>query len=150
MEEEYIKVYTKNGSLIIDSRTTQIRNIILYQNIEAIITFPVNEAYGNEMLICLSKKSEYENLGNLFFHKILYFIHWLFHKNKKLISMRCSDNELLLILNEIKKNLSNVNIPSLDKGIFLNEVSNDNTQSQVKLVYSKFNLGLSDVLKKYK
>lgn len=46
--------------------------------------------------------------------------------------------------------LSNVNMPtSLNKSLFWNENSNNRNFSQVKLVYSKMNMSLSDVLMKY-
>ena len=150
MEGEDIKVYTKNGSLVIDSKIIKVREVIFYQNIEAITITPVNETYDNEMLMFFSKHIEYENLGKHFFHKIIYSIYLLFHRNRKLISVNYSNNDLLLILNEIKNNLPNVNIPtSLNKSLFWNDNSDNYNFSQVKLVYSKSNLSLSDILKKY-
>ncbi|HEX8576625.1 MAG TPA: hypothetical protein VF677_10075 [Flavobacterium sp.] len=150
MEGEDITVYTKNSSLIIDSRIIKIREIIAYKSIEAIIITHVNETYDNEMLIFLSKNIEYENLGKHFFHKILYSIYLFFHKNKNIITISYSNSDLLLILNEVKNNLSNINIPtSLDRSLFWNGNSNNYNFSQVKLIYSKSNLSLSDVLKKY-
>lgn len=150
MEGEDITVYTKNSSLIIDSRIIKIREIIAYKSIEDIIITHVNETYDNEMLIFLSKNIEYENIGKYFFHKILYLIYLFFHRTRNRITISYSNSDLLLILDEVKNNLSNVNIPtSLDKSLFWNENSNSFNCSQVKLIYSKNNLSLSDVLKKY-
>ena len=150
MEGEDIKVYTTNCSLIIDSKIIKIREIIPYKNIEAITITHVNETYENEMLVYLSKSIEYENLGIFFFHKIIYSIYLLFHRNRNLISMSYSNDDLFLILNEIKNNLSNVSIPtSLNKSLFWSENSDNHNFSQVKLIYSRFNLSLLDVLKKY-
>lgn len=148
MEGEDIKVYTKNYSLIIDSKIIKIRELITYENIEAIVVMHVNETYDNEMVLYLSKPIEYENLGKHFFHKIIYSIYLLFHRNRTLISMSYSNDDLCLILNEIKKNLANVNVPiKLNKSLFWNENSDNSNFSQVKLVYSRLNLSLYEVLK---
>ncbi|SMP36910.1 hypothetical protein [Flavobacterium hercynium] len=148
MEGEKIKVYTRNCLLIIDSKILRIRQIIPYQNIDSITITHVNETYDNEMIVSLSKPIKYENLGPFFLHKIIYAIYLLFRTNRNLVNISYSDNDLLLILNEIKNNLPNVNIPvSLDKSLFWNENSNNHNFSQVKLVYSKLNLSLFDVLK---
>lgn len=150
MEGEDIKIYTKNYSLIIDSKIIKIREIVPYKNIEAITITHVNETYENEMHMFLSKPIEYENIGSFFFHKIIFSIYLLFHRNRNIISMSYSNDDLLLILNEIKNNLSNVNIPtSLNKSLFWIENSDNHNFSQVKLIYSKSNMTLLDVLTKY-
>jgi len=87
MEGEDITVYTKNRFLIIESKIIKIREVISYENIEAIILMHVNETYDNEMLLFLSEGIEYENTGKYFFHKIIYNIFLLFHKNKKMIRL---------------------------------------------------------------
>ncbi|MDR6761942.1 hypothetical protein J2Y38_002153 [Flavobacterium sp. 2755] len=148
MEGEDIKVYTKNYSLIIDSKIIRIRELIPYENIEAIVIMHVNETYDNEIVLYLSKPIEYKNLGKHFFHKIIYSIYLLFHRNRNLISMSYSNDDLCLILNEIKDNLTNVNVPiSLNKSLFWNENSDNRNFSQIKLVYSRLNLSLFEVLK---
>lgn len=147
---EDILVYSKNGNLIIESKIIRVREIISYQHIDDIIIKHVNEVYDHEMDIFLSQSVKYENAGNNLIHKILFQIFLLFHQNKRKVNISQSNEDLLIILNEIKSNLPKTVIPpDLDKSLFWKEVSDNHSFPLVKLVFSKNNLSLFEVLKKY-
>lgn len=145
---EDILVYSKNGNLIIESKIIKIREIISYQHIDDIIIKHVNEVYDHEMDIFLSQSVKYENAGNNLIHKILFLIFLLFHQNKRTVNVSQSNEDLLIILSEIKNYLPKTIIPSeIDKSLFWKEVSDNHSFSLVKLVFSKSNLSLFEVLK---
>lgn len=149
MKGNDISVYTKNNCLVIESKIIKVREIISYNSIENIIMLHVNETYDNQMTFYLSQPIQYENIGKHFFHIILFQIYLLFHKNKLVVDVSQRNDDLYLIMNEIKKNLFSTNIPlTLDRSLYWNEESNKQNFSMIKLVYSKKGLELSEVLKK--
>lgn len=151
MKGEDINIYSKNGSLIIESTLVKVREIIMYRDIDDIIIKRVNEVYDNQMDVYLSNPIRYENSGKNFIHSIVFQIFLFFHRNKKIINMSYSNNDLLLILNEMKNNIPLKEIPdSLDKSLFWKEVSDNFSFPMVKLIFSRNNLSLFEVLNKYK
>lgn len=150
MKDGEITVYTKNNSLVIESKVVKIREIISYESIEDIIIIHVNETYDNQMILYLSKPIQYENIGKHFFHKIFFHVYLLFHKNRLVIDISQNNDDLYLIINEIKKNLLSKKMPSsLDRSLFWEEESNNHNLPMVKLIYSKNGLNLAEILKKY-
>lgn len=151
MKGENINVYTINGSIVIESKTVRIRETISYNFIEGILIRHVNETYENQMDVFLSKPIKYENIGKHFFHKLIFFIFLLFHKNRHIIEMSYSNEDLFLILKEIKNNIPNIKIPSsLNKSLFWDEISQNHSIPMAKLVYSREGLNLIDFLRKFK
>lgn len=146
-----IKVSTAKNELIIDSKILKIREKIFYEDIEVLYIQSTKEIYNNTLYIHLLNRIKYENLGKNFLHKIVFSIFLFFHKNKKNIEVSYKDEDLILILSEVKKNLLNVKIPEkLKNSVNWKEQSGVYSIPNTSLIYSKNKKSLSEILLKYK
>lgn len=118
-------------------------------SIENILIFHHDERY--EYLITFYLLMPIKYIGKkTFWSKILFPIFLIFHKDKMKIEEKFHDGDLLTIFTLLQDNLKNVKIPNMEENsLFWKTTDSGYSIPLVKLVYSKNEQGLSEVLKKY-
>lgn len=143
-----IKAYVKNGYLFIENFFL-IEKINL-DTIDNILIFHHGERYENRICFYLLEPIIYECPSKTFWSKLLFNIFLFFNKERLIVEDQYHNHDLSIILNELKDNLKEVEIPTLEGSMFWKTRDNGYEIPMVKLIYSKKRLGLVNVLRKYK
>ncbi|WP_415324822.1 hypothetical protein [Chryseobacterium sp. MMS23-Vi53] len=124
---------------------------ISFDSIEDVLIFHVSEQQDLRVYIFLNKPIIYELKSEKFFNKILFSVFKIFNKNPLEIKTQLERNNLLTLLKLLENNLNNVLIPNdLDNSILWRTVDNGIQIPRTKLIYSKNNLSLTEVMRKHK
>ncbi|TRX36983.1 hypothetical protein FNW52_07010 [Flavobacterium sp. ZT3R18] len=141
-----MRVKSKNESILIDEIgiTTEIK----YKDIDSILISSDDDAnFPIEIIFYLTEPAKYYNSNNTILSKFSSFIMNLFNKYSLEIRVNTVEDNAKLVLLELKKNLNQNNeINDLNNIRNWIEISANIKIQGSKLIYSKNNLSLKDVL----
>ena len=142
-----IKIYSNSKFLIYEF--LNIRTKINYEDINDIIIYYIDDSiYNNKMDIYLNQPVKYELIKKNTISRIIYFFFLLFHKNKYLVEIEETTENLKKIFFEFRKNMKITNsINDFDDSLFWETNEKKYSFKGVKLVYSKNNDTLGEILK---
>jgi hypothetical protein len=142
-------VNSKNGNILLQE--VDITTNMSYIDIDSIlISSDDNSNFPIEIDFYLTKSAKYYNTSKTILSKFSTFFMRLLHKNSLNVKINTTEINAKLLLRELEENLSGSNkIDDIENIRYWKEVSGNFKIPRVKLVYSKNNLSLKQVLAKY-
>lgn len=145
----FYKIYLDNDFLIIESFF--LKEKIKIDSIDDILILHDRNGVSHKLFMYFNQPIELLLIKTSFFNKILFNLYLTFNNNRYQILRLYDDNLILKICSLLQKDLQSLEVPSnLDESFLWRTTDDGMVFKKIKLIYSKENSGLKQVLSKRK